>query len=149
MNKPKGVAVAAILLACVLSVACQKKEPEQKSASPVSPLSVVEVRLGAAENGMLKPQTADAPILASVKLQGAARGQMLRAKLLDLRDGQQVGVDERSITQSAQVQSFRFENAQGWKPGRYMLEVTLDGKLASQQDVDVMGAETNQASTGS
>lgn len=149
MNKPKGVVVAAILLMCSLSVACQKKQPEEKSASPVSPLSVVEVRLGTAENGMLKPQTADAPILASIKLQGAARGQVLRAKLLDLRDGQQVGVDERPIAQSEQVQSFRFENAQGWKPGRYMLEVTLDGKLASQQDVDVMGAETSPANAGS
>ncbi|MDR6672915.1 hypothetical protein [Xanthomonas sp. 1678] len=149
MNKPKAVAVVAILLAGALSAACQKKEPESKSASTVSPLSVVEVRLGTAENGMPKPQTADAPILADVKLQGAARGQVLRAKLLDLRDGQQVGVAERSIDESAHVQSFRFENAQGWKPGRYMLEVTLDGKLASQQDVDVVGAETSPANAGS
>ncbi|MCW0378057.1 hypothetical protein NB697_000903 [Xanthomonas sacchari] len=139
-----------MLLPAMLSLgACQRQAPEQNPATAAQPLHVVEVRIGAMRDGRPVPQTSDAPILVNVALRGAAHGQVLKARLLDLRDGRQVGLVERAMTRSDQLQSLRFDNAAGWPPGRYMLEVTLDGKLASQQDVDVMEPANSAPRTGS
>lgn len=139
-----------MLLPALLSLgACQRHAQEQTSATAAEPLHVVEVRIGAMRDGRPVPQTSDAPILASITLRGTAHGQVLKARLLDLRDGRQAGLVERAMTRSDQVQSLRFDNAAGWPPGRYMLEVTLDGKLASQQDVDVMGPANSAPGAGS
>lgn len=129
--------------------ACQRQAPERNPAEVAEPLHIVEVRIGAMRDGRPVPQTSDAPILVNVALRGTAQGQVLKARLLDLRDGRQVGLVERAMTRSDQVQSLRFDNAAGWPPGRYMLEVTLDGKLASQQDVDVMGPANSAPGAGS
>lgn len=139
-----------MLLPAMLSLgACQRQAPEQNQATAAQPLRVVEVRIGAMRDGRPVPQTSDAPILANVALRGAAQGEVLKARLLDLRDGRQVGLVEHAMTRSDQIQSLRFDNAAGWPPGRYMLEVTLDGKLASQQDVDVMEPVSSAPRTGS
>ncbi|MEL4891646.1 hypothetical protein PQU63_04070 [Xanthomonas protegens] len=139
-----------MLLPAMLSLgACQRQAPEQNPATAAQPLHVVEVRIGTMRDGRPVPQTSDAPIPVNVALRGAAQGQILKARLLDLRNGRQVGLVERAMTRSDQVQSLRFDNAAGWPPGRYMLEVTLDGKLASQQDVDVMDPVSSAPRTGS
>ncbi|MDV0439770.1 hypothetical protein [Xanthomonas sacchari] len=138
-----------LLPALVCLGACQRQAPERNSGEVAEPLHVVEVRIGAMRDGRPVPQTSDAPILATVALRGTAQGHVLKARLLDLRDGRQVGLVERAMTRSDQVQSLRFDNAAGWQPGRYMLEVTLDGKLASQQDVDVMEPAKGAPRTGS
>lgn len=139
----KGGALLATLVAIS---ACQRDLPEEVATpkpvvvAPASqPLTVQDVQIGA--NPIeAQPLTTDKPIQISISIKGSVlKASQLKAKLFNLRQGQVVGEQMRRIGDMSAPSKidFNFENPKGWEPGRYLLELTLDGKLLKHQELDV------------
>lgn len=130
----------ALVLLSVMLCACQKgKEPgaESKAAAAVR---IEELRVGTAGANAVaaQPQTTKAPIVLQIRTSGEGKGAELRARLIDLKSGQQAGLAVQRVAASgASTTELRFEPAAGWTAGRYLIEVKLDGKLVEQRDLDL------------
>lgn len=78
----------------------------------------------------------------AIKTQGGTAGADLSVKMIALADGSTVGTRTvRLNPANAAAPNVQFEPAPAWAPGRYLFEVSLDGKLAGSQEMEVFPAE--------
>lgn len=109
-----------------------KPAPVGLAASPLK-----EVRIDQAAQG--GPHYTDQPVVMTLSLQSPLRKSALAGRLLELRSGQvaaTAGV-ELSVG-SAPQQSLVFSSSTPWGAGRYLIELTLDGRMIAQRDLDIV-----------
>lgn len=121
--------------------ACSDTAGPATSTSAPAPLR--ELRVDAAEAG---PHYADQPIKAALTLRPPLRKGRLDGRMLELRSGAvaatvAMDLDERSPPQ----QSLLFRPSGAWAPGRYLIELTLDGQMIGQRDVDIVARPEDAA----
>lgn len=145
--KKLSSALLIVVSFAALGTSCRQATPEAKTsasanaANEATPLVVEEIRVGqtASTTGVPEPLTPKDPILLVVKTSGASKGAELEAKLFDIGNGRQVGLQTAQITaQEPKTTELTFTNDDAWSSGRYMVEVKLDGQLVGQRDFDVI-----------
>lgn len=139
--------LAALLL---LLPACQRNAPVQttKAAAAKSdkPLAVVDIQAGksiALVTAASPPQTPNLmsdPIIVAIHTEGTTAGADLAVKLFSLDRGVIAGMQTNHLNAASEpVQTFIFKPTPKWTPGRYLVEVTLDKKLAGHREVEIFG----------
>jgi hypothetical protein len=103
------------------------------SSVTVGPMAAADKSVAAAAT--FKPTD---KIIVSVKTDGAASNQELAAKLT-FQDGQVAGEQKQTLnTSGPETTNIEFSNATPWPPGKYTVDVTLNGAPAgSQQSIEV------------
>ena len=136
------------LAACCIAAGCNKNagnsQSEAASAAP-SPLQASAIVLGPGAQGDTgmnapppQPQDLAKPIPVRIDLTGTRKANAsLHAKLIRLDDSRVVA--EQTVPLASDSAPVRFElSTQGqWQPGRYLFELTHDGKLLGQSDMDL------------
>ena len=136
------------LAACCIAAGCNKNagnsQSEAVSAAP-SPLQASAIVLGPGAQGDTgmnapppQPQDLAKPIPVRIDLTGTRKANAsLHAKLIRLDDSRVVA--EQTVPLASDSAPVRFElSTQGqWQPGRYLFELTHDGKLLGQRDMDL------------
>lgn len=124
-----GIACGMFLLGC-------GKERTPDVVSAVAP-SLKEIRVG--DTSQVGPQYADLPVVVTIGMHQAMRGSKLEGRLIELRTGQvAASANAGPSDTAAPEQKLIFRRATPWTPGRYLVELTLDGRMIGQQDVDVV-----------
>ncbi|RMH88692.1 hypothetical protein EBB59_11475 [Lysobacter pythonis] len=114
--------------------------PRRQNETKPEAFSITEILIQPATSaeGVMRPQTVDAPIVVLIRNTGSAGERQLQAKLIDIGQGKPVGA--RTLTYTARTPSentLTFKPRPAWGEGRHLLEVTLDGKLVASRDIDV------------
>ena len=123
---------------------CSKKSAETTSmGSPPSSVSVTSVDLGKSigtdskvidKTDTFKPSDI---IYATVMTNGAAPSTVLKA-IWTFQDGQVVSQAERTIAPAGETATeFHIEKADGFPPGKYKVDVSLDGNPVQTKEFEV------------
>lgn len=79
------------------------------------------------------------PVVITIKSHGNSSGVEIHAKLFALANGVLAASHKLNLEKSsADEQTITFKSAKPWEPGRYLVEVTVDGKLAGHRDLDIV-----------
>ncbi len=138
------------LAACCIAVGCtqnsgESRSPATASAAP-SPLQASAIVLGPGAQGDTgmnapppQPQDLTKPIPVRIDLTGTRKaGARLHAKLIRLDDSRVVAEQTVALaSDSAAPIRFEFSTQGPWQPGRYLFELTHEGKLLGQRDMDL------------
>ncbi|MEQ4573444.1 MAG: hypothetical protein ABN502_00630 [Gammaproteobacteria bacterium] len=144
-----GVAMA-LCLGMVALVGCKPDaskdgKAETVPATQAKALEVTEIQAGvadAAKDATMRPLYPKDDIEVTIRTAGKADGANLSVKLIALANGGVVGVQDVRLGASvASPQRVRFKPAPAWSTGRYLIEVTLDGKLAGHQELEIFPSE--------
>ena len=164
--KTHALVVPAVALCAVLALAGCKKKDEAPVATmpgppatmpptepmpapaPVAAASVVAVDLGSAAGADMKitaPKTSFAPadkIIAAVSTRTADAAASVPAKIAakwsHVDSNQTVNEEARDVQlKGDQVFDFEITNPNPWPPGKYKVEVMLDGAIVQSRDFDV------------
>jgi len=135
--------IGAFGLAMFLLAGCQQQHSAAPTTAKVEPIKVEQMLLGPeAAGGALTPPTTDKPLAVSISTSGTARDAQLLARLIRLSDGQTVAQASKKVTFSGPgVTALEFSAPTGWNAGRHLVEVTIDGRLGAQRDVDFVTPE--------
>lgn len=136
-----------VLIAC-LALALPACQPETPAETPetsgarqqAESLAITEIIIAGPtpDPAAFRPMTPDDPIQVTLRTTGRTEGADLLVKVFALANGTAVGNEAiRLDADSEPEQSIRFERETPWDPGRYLIEVTLDGKLAGHQELDI------------
>lgn len=156
--KPNRIAHALIvaLAATVALGACKKQEQDVASTvppaseplpppAPLEPASAVTVTGVTVGNAAAADKTVTAvssfaaadKIIVSVKTDGTASNVGVDAKLT-YQDGQVAGSQSATLnTSGAETTNIEFSNTNPWPAGSYTVDVTVDGKPAGSQRIEV------------
>lgn len=148
--------LASSIALCMSLAACEQQSTNQTTTAsatvrtPSTPFKIENILIGkAVEVGQTppKPQTPDDPIEVSVASVGTIQGAALMAKLIALKNGEQAAISTQSLTTDGPTTTaIVFKPDPVWEAGRYLVEVTVDGKLAGQRDVDVFEMPSEETS---
>jgi hypothetical protein len=137
----RAVRVAAVTL-LALSSACGRGDGRSDEAA-VAGVEVTEVRLGRSVGPDLRVASettefaARDPIHASVGTQGSANDVTLTARW-KYQDGQVVDESRQTLSPTGPANTaFHIQNPSGWPPGRYTVEVLINGRLAETRQFTV------------
>jgi len=143
--------VAAVLAASFVVAACAKKADTEKIAdtkaaqakSPALSLFALNVSSGQQADGSVVPSTLFLPddkLIASINTKGNATTVPVTATLIAMADGRVLdAVDKRITTSVDATTNFEFSRrAPAWAIGRYLVTVSIDGKKAGQQEIEVV-----------
>lgn len=141
-----NVVLAGALCACVaLLSACDGSAPGPQTAATAAPadkpLALIEIvarPAGEQPGTFARPAHPADPIELAIRTEGSTRAAELSAKMIALADGSTVGTQQLRLNAgNAAAPTLKFEPNGGWAPGRYLFEVTLDGKLAGSQELEI------------
>jgi hypothetical protein len=134
-----------LALALPIVIGCSKKEPEMSTTESTtqSTVSVTAVDLGKSigtDNRVTEPTETFKPndvIYATVITNGASPNTVLRATWT-FQDGQVVSQSERVIAPTgATATEFHIEKPDGLPPGKYRVQVSLDGNTVQVKEFEV------------
>jgi len=146
-QRPRWSLVTLLIAALPLMVAsCSKKSAEttsMESAPPPASVSVTSVDLGKSvgtDNKVTDKTDTFKPgdvIYATVVTNGAAPTTVLKATWT-YQDGQVVSQSERTIAPNGETATeFHIEKADGFPPGKYKIDVSLDGNPVQTKEFEV------------
>jgi len=149
-------AVVSLASALALPLAACKREstappvpttPPANAPAPApapAPLTVGTISTGkaiGADKKVSDPASSFAPtdtLYVSIETTGAAAAPRTLAARWTYGDGQVVKEDSQSIQPSGPAtHEFHVANAGGWSPGKYKVEITLDGQPAGERELEV------------
>jgi len=133
-------ALVLVLASCQQSTSTSSP-PAKSSTAAGQPLQVDEITV-AAQGDDSAPSaglpTGGEPIQISIKTRGDAKTAALVAKLISLKDGSVVATVERTLEVSGPATTqLIFKQDKPLEAGRYLIEITVDGRLVGQRDMDV------------
>lgn len=158
--KPHRTAQALIvaLAAATALAACKKQEqdtaatvPPPTEPAPAPPPAPLEPASAVTVTGVTVGNTAGADksvapvgtlgtkdkIIVSVKTDGTASNVGVEAKLT-YQDGQVAGTQSATLnTSGPETTNIEFSNTNPWPAGKYTVDVTVDGKPAGSQQIEV------------
>lgn len=146
--------VSALIVGLLVLAGCSQTPPGQNfasgSKSTEEDLHIVEVvarPAGAQPDALARPSFPTDVVEIAIKTQGQTSGANLSVKMISLANGAAVGTRSLQLNASnAAAPSLRFEPAPEWAAGRYLFEVSLDGKLAGSQELEIFPAELAEPS---
>jgi hypothetical protein len=140
-----GALMAFALAVLVASTGCQQNAAPA-AAVPAVPFGFKEIRIGATADvgAQVHPQilTTGDPVVVTMITKGQPKDVELAARFIALGTGQEV---DQKLQLSAATPSpivMRFDPSPKRTPGRYLLELKLDGKLAEHRNVDIAPGST-------
>lgn len=106
---------------------------------------IQEVKVGAADAGSVEPKQAlmqNKPIRVEIRSVPSNSPKMARVdvKLIELKTGLVAGTATSQLSGSGESAAVELKSSNEWLPGRYLIEVRIDGKLSASRDIDVFGA---------
>jgi hypothetical protein len=138
--------IVALTLAAVLTAACQKNSDSSgTSGTPGtgSGVRVTQVSIGRSLNASKTINdstdsfTPNDTVYASVATEGSAASAALKARWT-YQDGQVVNESTQTIAPTGPaVTEFHVSKPDGWPPGKYKLEILLNGSFAAARDFNV------------
>lgn len=141
MNRLVGAAAS---VALVVLAACSETERKAADAPIATAPSLRELSLG--DPSQLGPQYADRPVIANVLLERPTPGSRLTGRLLELRSGRTVASASIELgKEPAAEYPLELRASMDWVPGRYLVELDLDGKMIGQRDIDIVERPKNGA----
>lgn len=140
----KKVRTLLVVVAVTMAAACGKEVPPSVQAK-ASALVIKEIRVGpAAEGGSAssQPLTPRTPIAVEVRGSGGEPSQLaaVEVKLIELKTGAIAGTANGKLSGGGSMLALQIPGDSDLAPGRYLVEVELDGLLAGSRDVDVFGS---------
>jgi hypothetical protein len=144
-------ALVAVLTLVVIATACQRSEPP--SAAPPTPaaqpaatpfkVSLLEVGKEVGANKRVTTPTtsfgANDTVYASVVTEGAAPSVALKARWT-YQDGQVIDESTQTIAPTGPaVTEFHISKPSGWPAGKYKVEISANGTVATSRDFEVAG----------
>ncbi len=158
MNSTRTLQALSLALAATVALgACKKQEqdvaavtpppmseplPPPAPMEPAAAVNVTGVTVGnsaAADKsvGAVSTFTTRDKIIVSVKTDGTANNVGVEAKLT-YQDGQVAGTQSATLnTMGAETTNIEFSNTNPWPAGTYPVDVTVDGKPAGSQRIEV------------
>lgn len=138
-----------VLAASVMSAAagCRQNADDANiaqsaSADAQAPTVVEEIVIGNRDDSASTPTAPLTPkddIYVILKTNVPSKGGNLEVVLFDIGNGKRVGIRTETISPDHPGTSkLTFRSNDGWAPGRYLLEIKIDGKLAGRRDFDVI-----------
>jgi hypothetical protein len=139
-----GTSILALTLAVVLSAACTKKSEDPGATGTTGTgVRVSQIDMGRSLNAdktindntlSFKPNDT---IYASVATTGSAPTATVKARWT-YQDGQVVNESTQTISPTGDARTeFHIAKPDGWPPGKYKLEVFLNGSSAATKDFEV------------
>jgi len=139
-----GASILALTLAAVLSSACTKSgENSGTTGTTGTVVRVSHIDMGRSltadktindKTDSFKPNDT---IYASIATEGSAASATLKARWT-YQDGQSVNESTQTIAPTGDARSeFHISKADGWPPGKYKLEVFVNGSSAATKDFEV------------
>jgi len=112
-----------------------------QATAPALTFFALNVGNSVKEDQSVSPLTMFSPkdrLIASVQTKGAAKDVQLAAKLISMTNGQTAGDSNQKIaTTGPATTNLEFKNEGAWAVGRYLVEVTINGKLEGRQEIEV------------
>ncbi|MFO3707566.1 hypothetical protein ACI6Q5_21960 [Xanthomonas codiaei] len=140
----KAINLLLLISLAALVVACGKEEP--KPAQTLDAGAVIqEVKVGAADAGsaeLKQALTQNKPIKVEIRSVPSSSPKVAKVdvKLIELKTGLVAGTATSEILAKGGSAVVELKSANQWPPGRYLIEVRIDGKLSASRDIDVFGA---------
>lgn len=134
--------VLVIFLVAALS-ACQPGKHSEISETTIKeqaePLTIAEIIVGpTTDASSFQPMTPADPIQIFLRTTGNTEGANLLVEIFALADGSTVGSEAIHLDSASEPeQSIHFERNTPWEPGRYLIEVTLNGKLVGHRELEI------------
>lgn len=151
--KKIGWIVPAAWVCAALVAGCDRKAADVPPAAapaaatqakaPELVLFALDVGTSANPDGTVVPLTQFLPeetIVASLRTQGPAEAVPVTVKLIEMSNGQVVGEQKKDLTLSGAATTnlaFAKQGAGHWALGRYVVEVSIAGKPAGRQEIEV------------
>jgi hypothetical protein len=141
-----NVVLASALCACVvLMSACDGPAPGPQAAATAAPadkpLALIEIvarPAGEQPGAFARPAHPVDVIELAIRTEGSTKAAELSAKMIALSDGSAVGTQQLRLNAgNAATPTLKFEPNGAWVTGRYLFEVSLDGKLAGSQELEI------------
>jgi hypothetical protein len=124
----------------VASAGCQRNAAPA-AAVPAVPFGFKEIRIGATADvgAQAHPQflTVRDPVIVTMITKGQPKDVELAARLIALGTAQEVDQKLQLSPATSSPIVMRFDPSPKRTPGRYLLELKLDGKLAEHRNVDI------------
>lgn len=140
----KVINLLLLISLATLIAACGKEGPKLAQTSDAG-FVIQEVKVGAADAGSVEPKQAlmqNKPIRVEIRSVPSNSPKMARVdvKLIELKTGLVAGTATRQLSGSGESAAVELKSSNEWHPGRYLIEIRIDGKLSASRDIDVFGA---------
>lgn len=114
-------------------------ETSDDSKKQEKALEITEILVGpTSDPTSFLPMTPKDSINITIRTTGQAADAELLTKVFALANGATVGIKSvRLDNSSAGEQLIRLQNDAPWEPGRYLVEVTLNGKLSGHRELEI------------
>jgi hypothetical protein len=144
-TKLLSTSIIALTLAAILSAACTKKNenPGATGTTGTAGVRVSQIDIGRSLNAdktindgadSFKPNDT---VYASIATEGAAATTTLKARWT-YQDGQVVNESTQTIAPTGDARTeFHISKPDGWPPGKYRVEVFLNGSSAATKEFEV------------
>lgn len=143
-----GLAGFLALAGCGQSASGQRFSVGSKSAE--EKLQIIEIvarRVTDQPGADMRPAFPADTVEIAIKTGGKTSGADLSVKMISLADGLAVGTRTLQLNAAnAGTPRVRFEPVPAWAPGRYLFEVSLDGKLVGSQELEIFPLELAEPS---
>lgn len=141
----KVVGSVVALIATVIVVGCSPSSNAPKVATAATQaeqkfelIEIVARPTGEPAGAFTRPAHPADKVEIAIRTRGAAKDAELAIKMIALADG--TTVDTRKVRLNAGnsgAPKLTFEPSPLWSTGRYLFEVTVDGKLAGSQELEI------------
>lgn len=140
----KKIRTLLLAVAVTMVAACGKDMPPPVQAD-TGALVIKEIHVAPAGQGgatSQQPMTPRTPMVVEVRGAAGSPSQLasVEVKLIELRTGVIAGTATGKLSGGGSMLALQIPGSPDLAPGRYLVEVKLDGVLAGSRDVDVFGA---------
>ncbi len=132
-----------VLMIALTMTACSPGTSPEGGARPDdgAPLAIEEVIIAAkgekpdSSRAILRPGQA---LVLGIRASRNAKNSTVEAKVFALATGEVKEQRTEHFDKGTQTMELDLDGSKGWSEGRYLVEIRLDGKLAAQQEFDLI-----------
>lgn len=145
----KVVGSVVVLVAAAAIAGCSPSPNEPKAAATATQakqkfelIEIIARPAGEPTGAFTRPAHPADKLEIAIRTQGATKQADLAVKMIALADG--TTVDTRTLrlnSGNSAAPKFTFEPSPQWLTGRYLFEVTVDGKLAGSQELEIFPSD--------
>jgi len=115
---------------------------EAPTDKPLVLIEVVARPAGEPAGAFTRPTHPNDTVEIAIRTEGSTKGADLAVKMIALADGTTAATRTLRLNAgNAATPKLEFNPEGAWATGRYLFEVTLDGKLAGSQELEIFPAE--------
>lgn len=145
----KAVVLMAVFTGIASLTGCTPTPTGKQAGATEAPtdkaLTLVEVvarPAGEAAGAFTRPTLPADTVEIAIRTEGSTKGADLAVKMIALADGSTAGTQKVRLNAGNSANpKLQFKPEGAWATGRYLFEVTLDGKLAGSQELEIFPAD--------